>query len=76
MLTFAGNLNSIEKGMQDGFHDAKKMCDGMFDLGLNLIMGEQIATVNHLILIFKIYSKNEHHLILFDIDSTDHMNYN
>lgn len=74
-LMLAGNLNSVEKGMQDGYHDAKKMCDRMFDLGINLIMGERIATVNHLILVFKKYSKNEHRLTLSDIDSTDHMNY-
>lgn len=74
-LTLAGNLNSTEKGMQDGYHDAKKMSDRMYDLGLNLIMGERVATVNHLILIYKKYSKNEHRLVLSDIDSTDHMNY-
>lgn len=74
-LMLAGNLNSVEKGMQDGYHDAKKMCDRMFDLGLNLIMGERVATVNHLILVFKKYPKGEHRLTLSDIDSTDHMNY-
>lgn len=71
----AGDINAPLKAVQDGLHDAKKLCDRLFDLGISLIMGNRVATVNHLTLVYKNFTKGEHKLIISDIDSNDSMNY-
>lgn len=71
----AGNINSEVFGMQDALHDGKKLCDRLYDKKTILIMGNRVATVSHLIIVFKKYHKSQHGLIRSDIDCTDHMNY-
>lgn len=74
-LKLAGKLDSELVGCQDGLHATKKMNDRLYDLGTDLILGNRIATVNHLIMVYKKFPKSLHQLILSDIDTSDHMNY-
>lgn len=71
----AGNLSSKYFGHQDGLHIAKKLLNRLYDMGCTLILGENFATLNHLILVFKTYERSHHHLTLSDIDPRDSLNY-
>lgn len=74
-IQLAGNLNSLFFGNQDALHIAKKLLNRLYDFGSTLIMGNRIATLNHLILVYKTFEKSQHNLNLSDLNPHDRMNY-
>lgn len=71
----AGNINSLHQASQDPMHIRKKMKSFLYDLSDLMQMGEFYATLSHLIMVFKIFHKNQHGLNKTDLDPKDKMNY-
>lgn len=74
-LTLVGDITSDYQASQDAFHDAKKMKSALYDQSDVRRLGKFSATVNHLIMVYKKFGKNEHGLTLADLDPNDRMNY-
>lgn len=74
-LKLAGKIDMRLVGCQDGLHITKKLNDRLYDLGTDLVTGNRVATVNHLIMVYKKFPKTAHQMILSNLDMSDHMNY-
>ena len=74
-LTLVGNFESKILGYQDPLHLAKKLSNTLFDNGNTLKLGNFSASLGHLIIVYKSYTKIDHNLTLSDLDYVDKMNY-
>lgn len=71
----AGSIDAKLCTIQDPLHLLKKMKTSLYDDVDLLQVGKFTANLTHLINVYKQFHKNEHNLILSDIDPYDSMNY-
>lgn len=74
-IRLAGSINSDFQASQDPYHIAKKMKNVLYDPPETLMMGTKFATLGHLIILAKKFSKHQHNLAASDLDVTLRMNY-
>lgn len=74
-IPLSAALHSEITSTQDSLHLLKKLKSSLYD-GVDLLkLGNYIATLGHLVIVFKSFDKYQHNLRVSDIDSSDHMNY-
>lgn len=74
-MKLAGNLNSEVFGSQDTSHIMNRLKNSFFDLTHTKILGNYHASVNHLIIMIKMFNKSDHHLVPTDLDMHNKLNY-
>lgn len=74
-MTLPADLKSEIHISQDGLHIEKKLKTCLYDFCNILLMGDYVATSNHLIIMYQKYHKHQHGLLASDLDPKDHLNY-
>lgn len=74
-ITLAGDMTSKHQASQDPLHISKKMKNCLYDQSDVLRIGRFSAALGHLVMVFKRFDKNDHGLLLSDLDPSDKMNY-
>lgn len=74
-LDVAGNFDSKILALQDPLHLVKKLNHVLYDNCNVLKLGKYSASLGHLIIVYKMFQKLDHNLILSDLDPSDKLNY-
>jgi hypothetical protein len=74
-LSLAGDYKTENPSIQDVDHITKRMKNTLYAPCDVLRMGNKFAALGHLVMVYKMFNKNQHHLVLSDLDPTDKMNY-
>lgn len=74
-LTLAGNINADILSNQDSLHLTKKLKSSLYQASHYLTLGKYKASIEHLHILFRKYSKELHNLNSCDLDIQDKMNY-
>jgi cob(I)alamin adenosyltransferase len=74
-LKLIGLPDSKIMGYQDATHILKKMQSRLFDVSYELILGDYIASVTDLEVVYTKFSKHQHKLNKNDLNVLDRMNY-